>query len=779
MNASIPTLGSAELGLIARARDGVCGPGAAAVTRDCPGLHARPAIAGYEMIREIGRGGQGVVFQARQVSTGRDVAIKMLRHGMLATSGEQARLEREVRILAQLRHPGIVTIHDSGTTGGLSYVVMDYIDGGPLDAYLADARPPLCARVELFARIADAVHAAHVRGVIHRDLKPANIRVDAEGRPRILDFGVAKLLEAAAPFAPLTMTGQFIGSLQWSAPEQARGDQAAVDVRTDVYALGVIFWQGIAGTFPYPVDGDVSRVLARIISAEPCAAPRRGERMPADLETILRRCLRKEPARRYQSAGEVADDLRRYREGRPIAARRDSSWYVLRKTIARHRIMFGLIVVTMLTAIGSAVGFAWMYRESEAARRDVERANRELRRDLFAATPSLPPVVGDFDDGRLDDRFVPTGDVRVERGRLIADCATGNEAAWTLIPSRAVLRGDFDISVDFELETDEPLTSGAIQCAIHLVNVRMGGYVSWVARYREKDPQCADLPEDAYVAGGQGNCPPGRAATSDAAGRLRIARRGSQSTSYYWSGEGWTPLHQEPITDDVLGFEIVVRRILSGAPLRISLDNLVVETVFPDRPECLEDFHEEFDGHVIDPRLVAFGDVSPPSEAGGRLGFLKMDGFSGSIGAALDATRFQLCGDFDLSVDYWLADWPEPTAGEHFAGMALLRGSDGRPVARVERVRDRSGTDRTIRDYFRVGADDSPVATLTTLREGGLCFARTGDQVEVSIREGAAWRMLLRAAIPADNLSFRLYAGATDTAQRSHVHIDNLRLQRR
>lgn len=764
----------AEERLIAAARVAVCG-GAAKVARDSHTHGARPAIAGYELIREIGRGGQGVVYQARQRSTGRDVAIKMLRQGMLATGGEQARLEREVRILAQLRHPGIVAIHDSGTAAGLSYVVMDYIDGSALDAHLAETRATLRERVELFARVADAVHAAHVRGVIHRDLKPANVRVDADGGPHVLDFGVAKLLETDTPLASLTLTGQFLGSLQWAAPEQARGDQSAVDVRTDVYALGVIFWQAIIGDFPYPVDGDVSRVMAMIKSVEPSATRRARSRVPFDVETILRRCLQKDPARRYQSAAELADDLRRFLDGRAIAARRDSQWYVLRKTIARHRLVFGLVAAMLVVATGSAIGFAWMYRVSEVARQDVERANRELRRDLFAATPSLTDTVLDFDDGRMDERFVATGAVRVDGGRLIAECTTQNEAAWTLIPSRSVLRGDFDITIDFALESDAPLVSGATQCVIHLVNVRMGHYESWVARYREKDPKCPDVPEDAYIAGGGGNCPPGRAGASGNEGRLRITRQGSMSTSYYWDG-AWKELHRQPIPDDVLGFEVVVRRILSDAPLRYSFDRLTVRTAFPHRALCLEEYLDDFSGSVVDPRFRLEESFGSPSEDAGRLNLVKLDGYSGFVRGTLDSSRFLVCGDFDLSAEYWLSEWPELQTGERTAGLALLNAADHRPVAIVERVRDAGGHNGTIRDFIRVRASERETTATNTDPQGGLLLSRRSDQLTISARDSEDWRDIFVGAITSGDLSFQYFHGGTDLAHRSAVQFDNLRL---
>ncbi|MGE0481864.1 MAG: protein kinase [Phycisphaerae bacterium] len=370
--------------LIASARAAVCGLGTA-VARDTSDSTFRLAIDGYELIREVGRGGQGVVFHATQQSTQRDVAIKVLRHGLLATPAEQARLEREVRILGQLRHPGIVTVHASGRSGNLSYVVMDYIDGVPLDEYVGVMPASIRERIALFAEIAEAVNAAHLRGVIHRDLKPANIRVDGDGVPHVLDFGVAKLMESDATATVLTESGQFIGSLRWAAPEQARGDHAAVDIRTDVYSLGVLFWYCLTGASPYPVVGGLRSILQNIATAEPVLSTAMRSTMPLDVETILRKCLTKEPERRYQTAGELAADLRAYLDGAPIGARRDSRIYVLRKTIARHRIVFGAAAVVFLTAVIASVALSVLYAEAEAARATSEIQRTAARRNAYYA----------------------------------------------------------------------------------------------------------------------------------------------------------------------------------------------------------------------------------------------------------------------------------------------------------------------------------------------------------------------------------------------------------
>lgn len=338
---------------------------------------APDAFAGYRILGEIHRGGQGVVYQALQESTRRKVAVKVLKEGPLADAIERARFEREVDALSRLKHPNIVTIHDRGQAGGFAYLVMDYVAGDALDDFLADniADITLDDRLALFVKICDAVNAAHLRGVIHRDLKPGNIRIDEEGEPRVLDFGLAKFdLGAAARTSPgrsrnLTESGQFIGSLPWASPEQAAGRTDLIDTRTDVYALGVILYQMLTGDFPYSVVASLPDVLNNIIHVEPVRPRSIQSALDDEIETIVLKCLAKEPERRYQSAGELARDVRRYLAGEPIEAKRDSHWYVLRKGLRRHRVAATFSTALLLAIAGSAVAMFILYRQAEHARR--------------------------------------------------------------------------------------------------------------------------------------------------------------------------------------------------------------------------------------------------------------------------------------------------------------------------------------------------------------------------------------------------------------------------
>lgn len=352
------------------------------------------SISGYEIIREIHRGGQGIVYLALQKSTKRKVAIKVMKERPFGGTADKTRFEREVQILGQLQHPNIVSIHDSGTAAGCFYFVMDYIPGQPLDDYMACGNLTIDDTLKLFNKICEAVNVAHLRGIIHRDLKPGNIRVDPSGEPHILDFGLAKVSafdsvgESGTP--AITVTGQFIGSLPWASPEQAEGQLGKIDVRTDVYSLGVILYHMLTGRFPYEVVGAIRDVLDRILKSEPARPSAIRNQINDEVETIVLKCLTKERERRYQSAGELARDIGHYLAGEPVEAKRDSAMYVLRKQLRRHcvPVIFGLVIFLILiassivswTLYGVARGRLWeSYLSSAHASRNSTLPGRKLK----------------------------------------------------------------------------------------------------------------------------------------------------------------------------------------------------------------------------------------------------------------------------------------------------------------------------------------------------------------------------------------------------------------
>ncbi|MCG3126458.1 MAG: Serine/threonine-protein kinase PknD [Phycisphaerae bacterium] len=408
-------------------------------------------IGGYEIVRELHRGGQGVVYLAVQRATKRDVALKMVAAGPFLGGAERARFQREIEVLAALRHPNIVTIHDSGDAYGCVYFAMDYIAGVSFGEHMEQRRTRalqggsnawrqfVWEAVALFAQIADAVNAAHQRGFIHRDLKPGNIRIDESGRPHVLDFGLAKLAQeprgGSSAADPLTLTGQFVGTLPYASPEQAAGDASAVDIRTDVYALGVMLYEAVTGRLPHDPRGTWREVVARIVEeppARPGAAARRfaaGSHarpiIPGDLERVILTALQKSPERRYQSAGEFAEDLRRCHEGRPIAARADSPAYILRMLLRRYRVAVGTAAAVFVLLTAAALTLAQLYRQTlhllaqvkqERDRAAEARALADRRGELYRAVADFQmAMLSAADPLRTGQRDVSVREV-MERG---------------------------------------------------------------------------------------------------------------------------------------------------------------------------------------------------------------------------------------------------------------------------------------------------------------------------------------------------------------------------
>jgi len=384
------------------------------------GLDARAALPpagtfeGYEVVRELHRGGQGVVFQAMQCSTKRKVAIKVLLEGPYASELSRRRFEREVELVARLKHPNIVPVFDFGVAqDGRQYCVMDYVRGVRLDQYVREKRPTLEEVLRLFTTVCDTVNYAHQRGVIHRDLKPSNIVVDAEGHPKVLDFGLAKQVSGAEEPA-LSVTGQVVGTLPYMAPEQARGRPDEMDIRTDVYALGVILYEILTGHYPYPVVGEMADVLRHITDTHPDPpsrtwtpeagvtlrehwGTRTGSRCPLDseVETIIFKALAKERERRYQSALDLGRDIGLYLTGRPIEARRDSRWYVFRKTLRRYRVAVAVAALFVLSIVGSAITLSVLYRESRV-QATLARQQRDRARTAEAAARRIQGFLADM-----------------------------------------------------------------------------------------------------------------------------------------------------------------------------------------------------------------------------------------------------------------------------------------------------------------------------------------------------------------------------------------------
>lgn len=341
-----------------------------------------PRIPRFRIDAVVGAGSQGVVYRAVQKGTSRVVALKAIRHGAFATPAERRRFELEVELASRLNHPHIVSIYECGDHEGHLFCAMEYVDGQALDSYAVQHLHRMEETIALFILVCAAIAHAHRRGVLHRDLKPSNILVDAEGLPHIVDFGLAKPI-VPSPLVTgddLTSQGEFAGTWQYAAPEQARCDPTAIDVRTDVYALGVILYELLTDCPPYPVDQQPrERIIHHILETPPLPPAALRREIDHDLSTIVLTALQKEPQRRYPSVDALRDDLLHWQAGEPIAARRDNSWYLLRRLAHRHRWKVAVGGMVMGAVFVFAAVITVLYAEARTARATAESRSLAIR----------------------------------------------------------------------------------------------------------------------------------------------------------------------------------------------------------------------------------------------------------------------------------------------------------------------------------------------------------------------------------------------------------------
>ncbi|WP_428939958.1 tetratricopeptide repeat protein [Fontivita pretiosa] len=391
-------------------------PGAAAYNtlelqkaRDLVEAMRDDCIGEYRILRKIKQGGMGVVYEAEHRRLGQRVALKLIRPGLVSDEMLR-RFEYEAKLLARLEHPGIARVYhagihdDGGGAGPRPYFAMEFVHGQPLDDYLAQhqANDPLTLRqrVELLLAICQAVEHAHSRGIVHRDLKPDNILITPDGRPKIIDFGVARAIEAdALAVASLhTRTGALVGTVQYMAPEQVRGKVDELDHATDVYALGVVGFELLTGRMPYTVHDLPLPEVARVIcEEEPSRLSSINRSLRGDVETIVGKALDKDKSRRYPTAGAMAADVQRYLDYEPITARPPSTWYNLRKFARRNKALVGMVTAILCIAVGAAAGMTALavsaLRARDQARREAGRSGA-LTQFMIQALSSADPEQG-------------------------------------------------------------------------------------------------------------------------------------------------------------------------------------------------------------------------------------------------------------------------------------------------------------------------------------------------------------------------------------------------
>ncbi len=382
-------------------------------------------IGRYRVLRRIGRGGMGSVYEGEQDHPRRRVAIKVVHPGSSVASFLR-RFEFEVEILARLNHPGIAHIIEAGhfeDRGAVQpFFAMEFVEGVPITEYVATRALDSSARLALFCEICDAVQHAHQRGVVHRDLKPANVLVDVEGHPKILDFGIARLTDEQEGTDRNTIAGELLGTVAYMSPEQAAGDTNLIDTRSDVYSLGLMLYEILTGKLPYEVSPQrVHAAIRTIIEVEPKSLVANDPGVDRDLATVALKAVEKDRDRRYQSAADLAADVRRFLSHEPIVARPATTTYVLKKFARRNPLLVGSVVAAAVLVTTALVVALFALADAREARAAESTAREHAEREAAAVTAmnkfmlrDMIEAVSPFRSGR-DTRLVDMLDAAIPR----------------------------------------------------------------------------------------------------------------------------------------------------------------------------------------------------------------------------------------------------------------------------------------------------------------------------------------------------------------------------
>ena len=805
------------------------GPEPGAPSLEDVGVGGRDASR-YRFLRELGRGGMGIVHEVWDPELRRVLALKRMRsRGELAGTGAQLARERarlrfleEAQVLGQLQHPGIVPVLEIGVQGDELYFTMPRIEGEDFGHIVRRVHDPddawsLPRAVATLQRACEAVAHAHRRGVLHRDLKPSNVLVGDDGETYVVDWGLARVgagepaaleplgpegesssgsgvssdrsdLARSSPDSPLvSAAGDVVGTPAYMPPEQAEGRTELLDERADVYGLGAMLYELLAGAAPY-AEGDEPQdrraLLGRVRSGPPARLERRAPYAPDELVAICERAMHRDREHRYRDAHELAGELRAHLEGRVVRAHRTGAWAELTKWMGRHRAIVALLLTLVALLAGSAVGFGLLYRRAEDQRRTAAAARADsLRRQsaLRGMAPvgrSLPSFRDGFDDGWLDRRWIATKHAELveERdGHLVLTAGVANEeTAVRLDPYVSVLRGDFDVSLDYRLvDFDVPAVERGTRTASLMVYDAVEDRMEIsIERSAEREPAvCEGVERSVQVLRGGSDeriCLP--EASPD--GRMRLTREGETYRAFHWVEgrglDGWVEIASHRGTRGPALLRLIAVNWYTEEAFRFEIDTLHVRT--DPRPSIvpLAPWIDDFSDGRIDPRLVLYGDAGIVAELDGRLHLEKIGGRTGSVGLRSDATRWSLSGDGAIEVAYRLENFEPPERGSVYLALRV-GGVGGGSFGAVEVKQRASG--RFIKAFYHVERAEVP----SEADEGRLRVRREGTDLLFEHWDGAWQTILVRPHVGRNaKLDFRIDLTAPDSEQEYVATLDEL-----
>jgi WD40 repeat protein len=553
-----------------------------------PAEPVKPKIDGYDVLTVAGEGAMGTVWKATQLGTRRTVALKLMRAHVFASERARLRFEREVEITARLEHPNIARIYDSGVHEGVFYYAMEFIEGVPLDAYIKQKQLDPRQILGLFKTVCEAVEHAHLRGVIHRDLKPGNIIVDAEGRPRVLDFGLAKALQEQTRSHEVSLDGDVSGTPAFMSPEQASGHNETLDTRTDVFSLGVILYRLMCHAPPHEVTGTHQQLMQRIIDQDAKRPRTVCAEVDRELEALLLKALARNREERYKSAGDLARDIDNYLRHEPLMARVPTTAYFLRKRLWRYRVPLSIAAGVLLTLmIVAVVAYVQVVKQRNIAIDQRQRAEAQER--LARLSDGQTRIA--LGDARASERIGDALALYQDAYRILAPLGAQARAELGLIetfrqitPPLAMWQADLGGVVDAALMPQARLVALASSDGrLRVFDLAQGTVVQRI------DAHAGTVTSVATTADG-------RILTGGSDGLLRLWSADGAALARVRLGDGWVTRVDISADGD--------RAVAAIAPSVVDLSGGLHQLVMVELPGGRELFRRPLDGARTQVRLV-------------------------------------------------------------------------------------------------------------------------------------------------------------------------------